>query len=75
MRLPLAMIVLAALAQPVHAADDIYNIMKPEPGARTATPEPWLAPKYQSPRGTIQRPVTGLSDSQASFCAAVSTTA
>ncbi len=58
MRLCLAIVALAALAAPVHAADETYNIMKPEPGARTATSEPWLAPKYQSPRGTIQRPVT-----------------
>ncbi len=57
MRLRLAIAVLAALAAPVHAADDIYNIMKPEPGARSATSEPWLAPKYKLPRGTIQRPV------------------
>ena len=58
MRLRLAMVVMAALAAPVHAADEIYNIMKPEPGARAAaTPEPWLAPKYESPRGTVQRPV------------------
>jgi hypothetical protein len=47
------LIVLMALAMvfptlPVHAAsdDDRYTIMKPEP---------WLAPKYQSPRGTRQR--------------------
>ena len=33
MRLRLAIVALAALAAPVHAADDIYNIMKPEPGA------------------------------------------
>jgi hypothetical protein len=56
MRLCLAIFALVALAAPLHAADDIYNIMKPEPGARAAT-EPWLAPKYESPRGTIQRPV------------------
>jgi hypothetical protein len=57
MRLCLAIVAIAALAAPVHAADDIYNIMKPEPGARATTSEPWLAPKYESPRGTIQRPV------------------
>jgi hypothetical protein len=59
MRLRLAIVVIAAVAAaPVLAADDIYNIMKPEPGARSATSEPWLAPKYESPRGTIQRPVS-----------------
>ena len=57
LKLRLAIAALAALAQPVHAADDIYNIMKPEAGARPAISEPWLAPKYESPRGTIQRPV------------------
>jgi len=40
---------------PVRAqtTDDPYNIMRPEPGTRQPKPvEPWLAPKYQSPRGT-----------------------
>ena len=50
----LAALVLAAAPVP-RRADDIYTIMKPEPGARSATSEPWLAPKYKSPRGTIQR--------------------
>ena len=58
MRLCLTIIAIAALAAPVHAADDIYNIIKPELGARSAISQPWLAPKYESPRGTIQRPVT-----------------
>ena len=57
MRLRLAIAAFAALAAPVHAADDVYTIMKPERGARAEAPEPWLAPKYESPRGTIQRPV------------------
>lgn len=43
-----------------HAEDDggRYSIMKPEPGSSSRAakpppnPEPWLAPKYQSPRGT-----------------------
>lgn len=41
---------------PVHAwaADDPYSIMKPEAGPKNAKPEPWLAPKYRSPRGTKQ---------------------
>lgn len=48
---------LAARAQTV---DDPYNIMRPEPGTKQPKPsepnssEPWLAPKYQSPRGTPQ---------------------
>jgi len=36
---------------------DNYSIMKPEKGARPAQPEPWLAPKYKSPRGTVQHVV------------------
>ena len=31
---------------------DDYSIMVPERGARPESPEPWLAPKYKSPRGT-----------------------
>ena len=57
MRLRLAISVLAVLSAPAYAQNDTYNIMKPEPGARSTTSEPWLAPKYESPRGTIQRPV------------------
>jgi hypothetical protein len=36
---------------------DNYSIMKPEKGARPAQPEPWLAPKYKSPRGTVKHVV------------------
>jgi len=36
---------------------DDYSIMKPEKGARPAQPEPWLAPKYKSPRGTVKHVV------------------
>ena len=36
-----------------QTVDDPYSIMRPEPGTRQPKPvEPWLAPKYQSPRGT-----------------------
>jgi hypothetical protein len=38
-------------------ADGNYNIMAPEPKLghkRQPQPEPWLLPKYQSPRGTKQ---------------------
>lgn len=50
----------ALLAGPplAHAQtiDNPYNILKPEPGAAPhhkpqPQPEPWLPPKYQSPRG------------------------
>lgn len=33
---------------------DDYNIMVPEKGAKPKTYEPWLAPKYKSPRGTVK---------------------
>ena len=43
------------LVLPAHAQSDSdrYTIMRPEPGR----PEPWLAPKYQSPRGTREHVV------------------
>ncbi len=47
-------------ALPAHAQSkaDPYSIMVPEPGTPAAKPapkpEPWLAPKYKSPRGTRQ---------------------
>jgi hypothetical protein len=51
----IGLLVLTAVvsATPSHAQsdDDRYNIMRPEPY------EPWLPPKYKSPRGTQQRPV------------------
>jgi hypothetical protein len=53
----LSLLVLTAVVSAVPARaqsdDDRYSIMRPEPNY-----EPWLPPKYQSPRGTQQRPVT-----------------
>lgn len=47
-----------AVALPAHAGvvDDLYSIMTPERGGHKPQPkpEPWLPPKYQSPRGTKQ---------------------
>lgn len=34
-----------------------YSIMVPEKGSRPSKPEPWLAPKYKSPRGTVEKVV------------------
>lgn len=53
----LGLIAIAALASalPVRAqtVDDPYSIMRPEPGTRQPkASEPWLAPKYKSPRGS-----------------------
>ena len=48
-----------AAVMPAHAQsdDERYTIMRPEKGARPARPEPWLAPKYRSPRGTREHVV------------------
>ena len=60
----LALVVLAALsAAGAHAQSgsgilgDNYSIMVPEQGAKRQPPEPWLAPKYKSPRGTVKNVV------------------
>ena len=52
----------AALATPASAQtgnilNDNYSIMVPEKGSKREPPEPWLAPKYQSPRGTVKHVV------------------
>ena len=59
MKSPVILIALLAVfvATAVHAqtVDDPYTIMRPEPtGKRPPPPEPWLPPKYKSPRGTRQ---------------------
>lgn len=48
-----------AFAQTGNILSDDYQIMVPEKGSKRQIskreqPEPWLAPKYKSPRGTIQ---------------------
>jgi len=45
-------VVVPALPAYAQSVDDPYNIMRPEP--KSTKSEPWLAPKYKSPRGTIQ---------------------
>ena len=46
---------LSALPSRAQTVDDPYSIMRPEPGTRQPkASEPWLAPKYKSPRGTQQ---------------------
>jgi hypothetical protein len=50
----LAFMALIAAAN-AQSADDPYSIIRPEPTGKTPRPvEPWLPPKYQSPRGTRQ---------------------
>jgi hypothetical protein len=59
----LLFVLAAVLAAPAHAQKgngydilgDDYSIMRPEEGSRPALPEPWLPPKYKSPRGTVKR--------------------
>jgi hypothetical protein len=46
-----------AFAQAGNIMSDNYSIMVPEKGSRRETPEPWLAPKYKSPRGTVKHVV------------------
>jgi hypothetical protein len=47
------------LGQTSNILSDDYTIMVPEKGSerqvsKRELPEPWLAPKYKSPRGTVQ---------------------
>lgn len=44
-------------AVPAYAQSnyDGFSIMVPEKGYKPSKPEPWLAPKYKSPRGTVQQ--------------------
>lgn len=54
----LAIAALLAPTLPSHAqtVDDPYTIMRPEPGTRQPKAvEPWLAPKYKSPRGSNEQ--------------------
>ena len=48
----------AIFTVPARAQSDImsdnYSIMVPERGYKPSQPEPWLAPKYKSPRGTVK---------------------
>jgi hypothetical protein len=49
-----------ALAQTGSILGDDYQIMVPEKwskrqASKPEQPEPWLAPKYKSPRGTVQK--------------------
>jgi hypothetical protein len=43
-----------ARAQAGNIMSDNYSIMVPEKGSKRELPEPWLAPKYKSPRGTVK---------------------
>jgi hypothetical protein len=54
-----AVLATPSLAQPGNILSDDYSVMVPEKGAKRqaskpVVSEPWLAPKYKSPRGTVQ---------------------
>jgi hypothetical protein len=63
--LPSVLVLAAAAAGPSFAQSgsgysilgDNYSIMVPEKGHKPSKPEPWLAPKYKSPRGTVKHVV------------------
>ena len=44
-----------AVAQTGNILGDDYSIMVTEKGSKQDVPEPWLAPKYKSPRGTVDQ--------------------
>ena len=51
----LALLTVIAAAANAQSPDDPYSIIRPEPTGKTPLPvEPWLPPKYKSPRGTRQ---------------------
>ena len=60
-------------ALPARAASDDspYDIMVPEESAKPDMPEPWLPPKYKSPRGTREHVVIPRSKSAPPMRAAV----
>jgi len=50
--------IVVAAASPAPAEEGPRTtIMRPEPGLHAAAPEPWLAPRYRSPRGTREQVV------------------
>ena len=50
----LALALLAPAAAHAESGTPSWMIMKPEPGRPAELPEPWLPPKYKSPRGSRQ---------------------
>jgi hypothetical protein len=52
-----AALAIPASAQTGNILNDNYSIMVPEKGSKRELPEPWLAPKYKSPRGTVKHVV------------------
>jgi hypothetical protein len=52
-----AVLATPASAQTGNILNDNYSIMVPEKGSKRELPEPWLAPKYKSPRGTVKHVV------------------
>jgi hypothetical protein len=56
--LAIAIVLSAVSTAPAYAQNSIlgdnYSIMVPEKGYKPSQPEPWLAPKYKSPSGTVK---------------------
>jgi len=56
--LAIAIVLSAVSTAPAHAQysvlGDNYSIMVPEKGYKPSQPEPWLAPRYKSPNGTVK---------------------
>ena len=50
-----AVLATPSLAQTSNILSNDYQIMVPEKGYKPSQPEPWLAPKYRSPSGTVQQ--------------------
>jgi hypothetical protein len=51
---PVVFALCAPALAPAHSKDANWVIMTPEPGRPQEVPEPWLPPKYKSPRGSRQ---------------------
>ena len=51
---PVVLALLTPAVTPAHSKDANWVIMTPEPGRPQEVPEPWLPPKYKSPRGSRQ---------------------
>jgi hypothetical protein len=50
-------LVVSVMPARAQSDDERYSIMRPEKGTKPARPEPWLAPRYKSPRDTPEQVV------------------
>ena len=56
-RFPLSPMMRSPSASAARAAGKKKRASVPAPSAKPSKPEPWLAPKYKSPRGTVKKVV------------------